>query len=83
MPINWSRPGAAAHAINAKSGMSSSIDGLNLATRHSDPTWGEFGARTNVGLTDQLIASAGIDGTTGAANLGTTVHGDAGISYKF
>jgi T5SS/PEP-CTERM-associated repeat protein len=83
VPFSVTLAGAAAHAVNAQSHMTATIDGVLIPTANADPTWGEFGARFNVDLTDQITASLGIDGTSGASNLGTAVHGDVGLGYRF
>ena len=83
-PVSFTLAGAAARSFDVHSGLTVNVPlvGITEATNEAD-TWGEFGARVETRLTDQLALDVDFNGTTGGGALGTILHGGAGVVYRF
>jgi probable HAF family extracellular repeat protein len=82
LPVSLTLAGAIAHSFDVHSGLTANSGlGTSTAANTSD-TWGEFGARLEGELTKNIALDLDISGTT-SDQLGTSVHGGIGMSYKF
>jgi Autotransporter beta-domain len=83
-PISFTLAGDVARSFDVHAGLTADVPGVgNVSAANEADTWGEFGARIETQLTDQLALDLDLNGTTGGGALGTSVHGGAGLSYRF
>jgi len=83
-PLTATVSGAIVQAFNADGTLRANVAGVGMTSAATSAlTWGEFGASLGVALTNRLSANLGILGTSGDSNMGTALHGTAGVTYKF
>jgi probable HAF family extracellular repeat protein len=83
-PTSITFTGAVATSFAVHAGLNAVIAGVGAeAAANRGETWGEFGARVETRLTEHLALGFDVDGTTGGGEIGTTVHGSVGLTYKF
>jgi probable HAF family extracellular repeat protein len=84
IPLSVTLAGAAARSFAVHSGLTATISGVGQTTAsNQSDTWGEFGARLQAQLTDNLGVSLDLNGTTGGPANRTSLHGGVGVSLTF
>ena len=83
-PDSLTVAGAVARSFDVHSGLTATVPGVGLVTASNmSDTWGEFGARFETRFTPALALDLDLNGTTGAAAIGTAVHEGVSLSYRF
>jgi T5SS/PEP-CTERM-associated repeat protein len=83
-PISATLAGAAARSFDVRSGLHVTEAGIGTMAANDDAvTWGEFGAQIDAAIAERTSLNVGLIGTAGAPPLGISVHGNAGLSYRF
>lgn len=83
LPVRLTLAGDAARSFASQTRMTASVSGIGRMNASSvEMTWGEFGARAEMQLPDNLSLALDLNGATGGGALGTTLHGGASVSYQ-
>ena len=83
-PISFTVAGAVARSFDVHAGLTATLPVIgDIAAANGADTWGEFGARIETRLTEQLALDVDFNGTTGGGPLGTVLHGGVGVVLRF
>ena len=78
--------GAAVYGFDNQSDLIANVDGVGSFTAVTDQNlvWAEYGARVGYALTTAMTFDVFAEGVSGEKNeIGTRVHGGAGLRYRF
>jgi hypothetical protein len=84
-PISFTLAGDAARSFDVHSGLGATFLGAASTDAATDSTdiWGEFGARIEARVTEQLALDLDLSGTTGGGAMGTVLHGGLDVVLRF
>lgn len=76
---------AGVYGFNRDSELSASVPGLGALEPVADDhtAWAEYGARVGYAVTEQVTFDVFVNGVSGDGDIGTRVHGGAGLRYLF
>ena len=74
-----------AESLNVHEGVNANVDGIGAVTptQAGDQTWAEYGAKLTYRLKSGAQVGVFIDGASGGASIGTSIHGGIALTARF
>jgi|SRR6185437_14621607 len=84
VPVSLTLAGNMAQSFGSTTTLTVTVPGAGTTTAAGgDATWGEFGARIEMQITDRWAVDLDCNGTAGGDAMGTALHAGVGASYVF
>lgn len=76
---------AAVYSFNQKSELVAAVAGVGtfVPVIDDETVWAEYGARIGYAVTEAVTLDLFFDGVSGEDEIGTRIHGGAGLRYRF
>lgn len=75
----------AVYSFNQKSELVAAVAGVGtfVPVIDDETVWAEYGARIGYAVTEAVTLDLFFDGVSGEDEIGTRIHGGAGLRYRF